>query len=468
MPASIQNLYTQSRSLQAYTQALQVTGRNIASSADPNYSRQQVNLQSALPGSASSLLGTSVNASIKDTRDQLVEAQIWREQSDLEFEKEQLSYLEQLELSLFSGTDAPIDVGADGGDYLSDSLLTYVSDFLNAWGDLEASPNDSSAKSVVYHSAQALIDRLHSDASNLDALRSTVSDAVDASVNEVNSLLGQVASLQEQISRLPNETSSARLELMSSRDEKLSELSKYMAFTWSPNQASPLESTLSVRLADGSTATLLTGSQVDDTLSWDGTTVSLTNGGTALAADRGQIGAQVQTLDQTITDLENHWNLIAGEMVRIVNAAYNAPGNPGEDFFVAGATSAATISLEVADSSAVRAGTLANGNDIAATIASLSSADLAADYGSPIAGSFADDLLEQQNRLAHEINRERDTVSAQEKVVQFLEQERANRSGVDLDEEITLLLQFQRSFQASSRVLRTLDEVLQSFLSDIS
>lgn len=469
MPTSIQNLYSQSQSLRAYTQALQVTGQNIASNADPAYARQQVTLQASEVAGVDNLIGSSVDASIKDTRDQLLESQIWREQSDLNEQSEHLSYLEQLELTLFSGNESTLDLGADGGDYLADGLITYISDFFTGWGNLEASPNDASAKSALFNQAQAMVDRFNHDAESLADLRSTIEGEVQGSVDSINTLLGEVANLQAKIANLPtDQNSSAKAELIASRNEKLSELSEYISFTWTDNASAPLESTLTMRLADGSTADLLTGSQVNDTLSWDGTNITLTNAGDSLAADRGRVGAQLELLNDDLAALENHWDLMAGEMVRIVNSVYNAAGDAGANFFVPEGTTAASISLEVAESADVIAGTNANGNDIAATLATLFSGDLSADYGSPIQGSFSESLLEQQNRLATEISREQDAYSAQEKVVNFLEQERSSRSGVDLDSEVTNLLQFQRGFQATSRVLRALDESLQTFLSDIS
>jgi flagellar hook-associated protein 1 len=466
MPASIQNLYTQSRSLQAYTQALQATGKNIASSADPNYTRQQVNLQQALPAGIGSMLGSAVQATIKDTRDQLIESQVWREQSDLAHQNEHLAYLEQLELGLFAGSDDPLTVGAEGGDYLSRGLVTSISNFLSAWGNLEASPMDATAKGQVFSEAEALIDQFHRDASTLEGLGETVEAAVGASVEAVNRLLEQVASLQERISRLPTGSDAARMDLVAQRNGSLSELSEYIPFTWSSG-ADPLQSTLTVRLADGSQAALLSGAEVLDTLRWDGDTVRLAGAGSALATDRGRLGAQVRVLDDDLNRMQNHWNLLAGEMVRIVNNVYNADGTDGENFFDPETATAASIRLEVPRASAVRAGTGGNGNDIAANLARLATSNLGADHGSPLASSFAENLLSEQHRLASQIDRVRDGLSAQKKVVTFLEQERSNRSGVNLDQEVTHLLQFQRAFQASSRVLRALDETLETFLSDI-
>lgn len=466
MPTSIQNLYTQSRSLQAYTQALQVTGQNIASSSDPNYTRQDVSIQPTLAGSSSLLSGSAVSSTVQDTRDQLVEAQIWREQSDLEFNNEQLTYLEQLEVTLFSGSNSALDLAADGGAYLADGLIKEVAGFLNSWADLEASPNDPVAKSAVYTSAQSMIDRFNSDAANLGELRTTLESGIESSVSTVNSLLSEVAALQKSISSFPETTSSAKISILNQRDQALSQLSEYISFSWDENSASPLESSLSVRTTSGSTIELITGSQVNDTLSWDSVNqqLSLTDAGTEIAVN-GRIGAQSQLLTDELTDLQGHWDLLAGQMVTAVNAIYNSAGTDGLNFFDADSGTASSIRFEVGlDSGSIQAG-IPSGNAIASAMTTLIDGDLGI---AGISGSFTNDLINQQNLIANRIQSVQDKVTSQEKVVEYLNQEKSSRSGVDLDAEITNLLQFQRTFQATSRVLRALDESIQTFLSDIS
>ncbi|MFP4283108.1 MAG: FlgK family flagellar hook-associated protein, partial [Opitutales bacterium] len=240
MPASIHNLYTQSRSLQAYTQALQVTGQNIASSAQKGYAKQQVVLQSNLPGSVPHMGGSAVNASIKDTRDALISSQIRREQGDLGYQEEHLGYAEQLELTLFSGSEGPLDLAAEGGAYLNRGLLSSLSTFLDSWADLEAKPDDTAARQSVLDSAGAMVDRFHSDAENLGELRATVETAVEGSVARVNELVGQVASVQQQLARLPGGQTTAKAELTTLREESLSELSEYIGFSFTDNAAAPL------------------------------------------------------------------------------------------------------------------------------------------------------------------------------------------------------------------------------------
>lgn len=468
--ASIQNLYTQSRSLQAYTQALQVTGRNIASSADPNYTRQEVTLQPSLAGANHGrMLGSSVNAAFKDTRDQLLEGQIWREQSGLAYDKESLSHLGQLELALFAGTEGPVELGADGGDYVSNGLLRAINDFYDAWADLEAQPNDHAARQAVHDRAETMIDRFRGDADSLANLRSTVGHAAETTVDKVNSLVSQVADLQQQIARLPASQNGIRSELTSLRDQTLSQLSQHIRFDWQPNAASPLESSLSVRLADGSNANLLTGGSVNDRLQLDEAgRLALEENGGAVALNGGTLSAQMRFLESDLPQWENQWNLIASEVVRVTNSVYNPGAEEGQNFFDPSFTTANRLRLEIASASDIRAGSDGSGNDIASTMGRLMDADLGEDFGSALNASFKDVLLDRQNTLARRINTIGTKASGQEKVVAFLEQEKATRSGVDLDREVTQLLQFQRSFQATSRVLRALDESLQTFLSDIA
>ena len=48
--------------------------------------------------------------------------------------------------------------------------------------------------------------------------------------------------------------------------------------------------------------------------------------------------------------------------------------------------------------------------------------------------------------------------------VQGFEQRRLAISGVSIDEEVTLLLQFQRAFEASARIVTVTDRMLDSLM----
>ena len=52
----------------------------------------------------------------------------------------------------------------------------------------------------------------------------------------------------------------------------------------------------------------------------------------------------------------------------------------------------------------------------------------------------------------------------QQRVMDQIQKERAEKSGVNIDEEMTKMLQFQRAYQAASKVITTADEMFGSLL----
>jgi flagellar hook-associated protein 1 FlgK len=52
-------------------------------------------------------------------------------------------------------------------------------------------------------------------------------------------------------------------------------------------------------------------------------------------------------------------------------------------------------------------------------------------------------------------------------VVQQLQALRNSTSGVSIDEELTLMLQYQRSYQAAARMLTVMDEMLDRVINSL-
>ena len=58
-------------------------------------------------------------------------------------------------------------------------------------------------------------------------------------------------------------------------------------------------------------------------------------------------------------------------------------------------------------------------------------------------------------------------LDSQEVLESFLQEQRQSYSGVSIDEEMTDLLRFQRSFQGTSRVISVLDSMLQEVVTGL-
>jgi len=58
-----------------------------------------------------------------------------------------------------------------------------------------------------------------------------------------------------------------------------------------------------------------------------------------------------------------------------------------------------------------------------------------------------------------------DSLSNQKSVESIIRRQRDSISGVSLDEEMTDLLRFQRAYQASAKLIKTVDEMLEIVMS---
>jgi flagellar hook-associated protein 1 FlgK len=67
-------------------------------------------------------------------------------------------------------------------------------------------------------------------------------------------------------------------------------------------------------------------------------------------------------------------------------------------------------------------------------------------------------------RLGIDFAQKRSLLETQEDILLRVENQREDLSGVNLDEELTLMIQFQRSFQSSARFISTADQMYESLI----
>ena len=76
-------------------------------------------------------------------------------------------------------------------------------------------------------------------------------------------------------------------------------------------------------------------------------------------------------------------------------------------------------------------------------------------------GEFTSMISNMNADLGNTLSDVNDNIAHQETIETLLLDQRRAVSSVSIDEEVADLMQFQRSFQASSRVLNTLDKMLE-------
>jgi len=431
--------------LAAQSYGMQITGQNIANADTEGYTRERVNevATGPVPGvvtlyATSSKTAGTVNAlGASRLNDPLIDARARTQEGLSGYADTAATTMSDIETNF----NEPSDTG------LTEQLNSYWKD----WSAVANNPSDSAARSALLQQANTVTDTLHSTSSALSQLETDTQAGLASSVSQINTLAGQVGQLNAQIA-VDQATGHDNPSLSDQRDLLLSKLA---TLGGAQSQLQP-DGTATVTMGG---LTLVAGATAS-TVAVNGSNL-LTVGGTAVTLSSGQAQAQSQALTTTLPGFQASLDAVASKLASDVNSlhtsGYDLNGNPGGAFF-SGAT-AATISVAITDPTAVAAsatpsasGNLDNG--LATQLAALGTSTTGADaaYRTLVAN------VGSASQRATEQSTVQDSVTASAKSLQ------ASSSGVSYDDEVTNLLTFQRAYQASSRVLTTVDDMLDTLI----
>jgi flagellar hook-associated protein 1 FlgK len=432
--SSFFGLQTSLRGLIAQQMLLDTTGHNISNASTDGYSRQKVNLAASnaltVPTqgsvSPSGQLGSGVDVtSFTRVRDTFLDSQYRAQNTALQQQKARADGLNNAELSLAEPGDSGVSAALDK--------------FWSAWNDLEKTPDLDAAKQAVVSAGSALTDSLQSVRSQMVAAQQDAQsqyDSLTGPSGDIAQAATQLAGLNKSIASYLTNGDSPN-DLMDARDKLLDQLSGYGQISV---QQLPSGS-MNVSFVDSSTGTTYP-IVADQTASWS-----------APAGDwnpSGQLGGLLslaKTPGGTIDGYLNSIDTFASNLASAVNTAYQGT------FFTAGTPAGATLQVAAAlqtSPSSLTSGTTASGsNDLALAVAKLRGGASVDGTYKTFVSKVGSDVAEAQ-RL--ESNAQVLTNSAQDR--------RQSVSGVSMDEEMSNLVQFQRAYQASSRAMSTMDEML--------
>jgi flagellar hook-associated protein 1 FlgK len=160
--------------------------------------------------------------------------------------------------------------------------------------------------------------------------------------------------------------------------------------------------------------------------------------------------------------LRNSLDSLASQLVTSVNAAYNPTGLTG-DFFTAGGTTGGTISLDSGLSvTTLKAsdGGAAGDNTIALAVSNVANQSFSTGSGDAIDGTMTQFYSGTISSFGQDLTGLNSRVDNQTTVETLVRTQRDSVSGVNLDEETTDLMKYQRSFQATSRFINVIDGLL--------
>ncbi len=462
MPSTFYGMEIGRRALNASQMALNVVSHNMSNVNTPGYSRQTISLSASdpftYPGGGSEQLGqlgTGVNIdSINRVRDQFLDQRIYGANSTQGALAHLTDILGRVEQVYF-------EPGVTG-------IGQLMTDFFNSFADLSANPESGAIRATVRNKAQALVSAFRQADTTLGQIALEVQSKVTDKAKDVTGIAVQIASLNKQI-RTSVAMGEHPNDLQDQRDALINRLSSIVDV-----QTYPVKDSTTGR-ENGELNVLVNGfALVQNDIASTLPSKITTQGGIGLVTENGDTiplrGGEIYGLIQARTHVEGYiedMNTLASNLITAVNGlhttGYGLDGATGRSFFAG--TGTADIALDVtvqndlnaiAAASPLLAGTpFAPGNgDNARALSRLSNAGLVGNlslnefYGSNVAQVGADQRgynLQAEN---------------QGKVLESLRSQQATVSGVSLDEELTSMLQYQRTYQAAARVITFMDEAL--------
>jgi flagellar hook-associated protein 1 FlgK len=322
-------------------------------------------------------------------------------------------------------------------------------------------------RQVLVLKAQNLATQFNQVSVRLANLRDSLNDSLASDVDQANIALSDIAKLNEQIVAIEISTPAKANDLRDARQRRIEDLAKLVNITTTANSNGSVDIAI-----DG--VPLVVGPIVQDTLeTYDAGggqfLVRTVTGGATLNLTGGTMQGTMDARDNDLVALQTSLDTLAGTLITEVNAVHGAGfglgGTSGEAFFT-GAT-AADIALNVNlvnDPSRIQASGVAGAvgdNTVAVQLAQLADANHAALTNQ----TFLENYGQTVAALGQALNGTNTQLTNQQLVENMLLRQRDSVSGVSLDEEMTDLIKFQRAFEASAKLIVTVDEMLQTVLS---
>jgi flagellar hook-associated protein 1 FlgK len=429
--------------------ALDATSNNIANQNTPGYSREVAVLNEAAPtveGNVTYGNGV-VLQQIQSVRDQVLQIQISDQNQQQSSAQAQYNSLQQVQ-GVFSNPTAGI-----GADFTS---------FFNSINQLSTDPASLPDRQAVLTAAQNLTSDFNSTEQSLDTIQSGLNQTVAQNVTQINTLTQQIAQLNQQVGEMqklgqdPGNLGDQETQLI----QQLSQLTNV-------NQ---VQTENGLTLTTGNGTPLVVGGQSFALQTTNGpngmTDISFQGQDITSSLQGGQLGGNLQVRDTVIPGLLSQIDNLASQFATSMNAAqasgYDLNGNAGQPFFTdtSGAGAASNLKVAITDPSLIAASSDgsqgSNGNLtnlLAVETQTLPSGENPTD-------TYAN-LVSQTGNLTSQAQAE---VTASTASLNQLNDQLGAVSGVNLDEETTNLMNYQRAYEAAARVVTTVDELTQSVL----
>jgi len=478
------------KSLFAQQKAINTTAHNIANASTPGYTRQQAVMAADFafpvpslnrPGGAGQI-GTGVLVvEMRRIRDQFLDKQIRQELATLGQWEQRAETLKLVETVFIEPSDS--------------GLSKLFNEFWVAWQELSKNAENVAIRTSLVETAVSLAEAFNHAHQQLTQIVEDLKYMAEIKATQINTIARQIDDLNKQIATIQL-AGDAPNDLKDKRDLLLDELAKLIDFEVEETFVErPDKNGNMVKVPDGQIRIYLGTEPVDSRsaehylvhvngefngepvanvreIEFDNDVVvdessdfpfKWKDNGDSISVGNGQLVGiwevmkQVEEYKEKLNELVNY---LATEVNAIHSDGYDLYGGTETNFFEVVDPENAAGSIKVNEDIV---------NDIKKIAASASSdvgdhdgkAALMISQLRPSIDREYDRLVSSIGVKTNEANRR---VDGQEVLIGQLNERKESMSGVNLDEEMAMMLQFQRIYQASATMITTLDEMIQTIL----
>ena len=426
MAGLIGSLHSAGTGMSVSQASIQTTSHNINNINTPGYSRQRVE-QSAKnaysnPGYNSSMgpgqIGTGVQATdvirIRNTF------------YDFQYRSESHNYGEiSIKYQHYTNIEKIFNEPSDS------AISGSMSDFFSSWQELSKSPNDTGAKDIVIQNAKYLATNISDVKEKLDKLATQAEKKLNDDVVEINDMINQIRDLNKDI-KLIEGSGKTPNDLMDKRDSVIDELSHKLNI-----ENTEVQKLINDKLENKTEVTL------DE----------LKNIGNV----SGEVQGSLDMIDK-ISEYTSNLKELAKGLTKGVNNVMN-----GRDFNdnTVNATDQQIFIFNDNGDPIIKV--VNNPKDLVITaekaekMYKLKDEKITIDGEDITIGNYYNNIVQKLGNETKEVIRNEKN---QSKLLEEIDNLRLNVSGVSLDEEMVNLIQFQHSYNASAKVISTIDSLL--------
>jgi flagellar hook-associated protein 1 len=437
--------------LRTAERSLSVTSNNITNANTPGYSRQRVETKPVGMQKTPFHAGLGVNITeVSRMRNEMNDILLNQKRQDMGYLKEQARVYQQLQTTMSTDTGNDIDM--------------RVSRLFDAFAQLSADPQDLSVRNNLISEATQLTLKLSDINQTLERTSELTRDSAITTVNQINKLVQKINNLNKTITQASGQGKPHHAS-MDERVQTLEKLAELVDFdvTMGDNDAVMLDIG-GIKVLDENRA-IPFKPEIDDTTKTF--RLRLENGKT-IESFSGKLGAEIEMYQKGVPEMKEKLDFLSAKLVEEFNnihsQGYGLEDDTFRNFFDPDFTTAADIRVNgalinnhkhiAASGEAFEAGN----SDLAVQMAGLR------DQPVMDGRKFVDYSVNLVSLPGTKLSDLNSQIEARDSEIQMLSNLQEQEAGVNIDEELSLMIQYQNAYQGAARVMSAAQEMYDTLI----